>query len=103
MTVTHSEDTKKDECNMNEQDRTPRDWLNECRRILGTDDRTATYWDTNMTDNEKRVILQAAGIATHRDYLTRKFKSWPEKDQKRIKEAAKRASKWAESLHLGAV
>jgi hypothetical protein len=78
----------------------PKDYLNECRRLLGIEDRAACYWDTHMETSEKRVILQAANLPTETEFLRRRFKSWTPADQKRIKEAAKRASQWANTLEV---
>jgi hypothetical protein len=85
---------------MNNRKKSPRDWLAECRRILGTDDRAATYWDTSMGTNEKRVILQAANLPFTPEHQRRKLKAWTSADQRRIKEAAKRASLWAANMEL---
>lgn len=79
----------------------PKDYLNECRRLLGVEDRAATYWDTHMENSEKRVILQAASLPTESEFIRRRFKSWTPADQRRIKEAAKRASGWGVQIANG--
>ncbi len=42
----------------------PKDYLRECRRLLGIEERAACYSDTDMDTSERRVILLAAILPT---------------------------------------
>lgn len=78
--------------------KTPRDYLNDCRRLLNMGDRADTYYDLHLSASEKGVLLRAANLSDSPQHKARKLREWTPADQKRIKEAAKRASEWAAGL-----
>lgn len=80
---------------------TPKDYLNECRRLLGAEDKAATYWDTHMTSGGKRVILQAAHLPTTSEHIHRRFSAWSQSDQKKIKQAGPVIGGWVRQVSDG--
>lgn len=82
------------------QQKTVSELRREALQLLNVEDKSATYWDLHMSNSEKRVILQAASLPTESEFINRRFKAWTLADQKLIKEAAKRASDWANNLRV---
>lgn len=81
--------------------KTPRDFINECRAILGAS-RSDTFYDLRMTEAERSVLLRAAKLPDTSFYKARKFSDWASSEQEKIRKAAKNAQNWANGLEVGA-
>jgi hypothetical protein len=84
---------------MNEAKKIGRDALQQCRKILNAP-KDSTFYDLNMNDYERGVLLRAAGLPDATMYRQRKFAAWNDTDRRKLKEAAKRASGWANGLQV---
>lgn len=76
-----------------------KDALAECRRILNAP-KDATFYDLNMTDYERGVLLRAAGLPDATMYRKRRFSAWSVTDRNKLKQASTRASGWAKGLQV---
>jgi hypothetical protein len=79
--------------------KTKNDYINEIYKIIGGSP-TDTFYDLKMSSAERGVLLRAAGLWDDAHHRARKLRDWTTADQKRIKEAAKKASQWAKGLQV---
>lgn len=71
-------------------------WRN--RQLLKMGDKSDTFYDLKMNDNERGVLLRAAGIDDTPENRKKKLRDFTKIQRQEIKEAAKRASDWAAGL-----
>lgn len=71
-------------------------WRN--RQLLKMGDKSDTFYDLKMTENERGVLLRAAGIEDTPESRRQKLRDFTKIQRHEIKEAAKRASDWAAGL-----